>query len=288
MKRKNKELILLFAKKTWRKTEMSKIHPTAIVDSKAEIGEGVEIGPFCIVGPNVKIGEGTILEAHSCIKGNTTLGKKNHLHSNVVLGGDPQDLAYVPGTQSYLKIGDNNVFREGFTANVGTKPGSETIIGNNNFFMANTHIAHNCKIGNRVIMANCALAAGYVEIGDCCLISGIAAIHQFCRVGRLAVLSGCSAISVDLPPFMIGHGRNGPVQGPNIVGLQRNGFSNETIRIIKDLYKIFFRGNKTVKSSIEQIKAELPMIPEVVEFIEFVETSKRGVLSAKNCNVRQY
>ncbi len=267
---------------------MSTIHSTAIIDSKAEIADGVVIGPYCIIGPDVKIGKGTVLDPHSILKGHTWIGENNHIHSNVVLGDDPQDLGYQKGTVSYLKIGNNNVLREGFTANVGTKPDSETIIGNNNFMMTGTHIAHNCKIGNRVIMANCSLAAGYVEINDGCLISGIAAIHQFCRVGRFAVLSGCSAISVDLPPFMIGHGRNGPVQGVNIIGLQRNGFSNETIRTIKDVYKIFFRGNSTIKSSIEKIKADLPMIPEVKEFVDFVESSKRGVLSSKNCNIRQY
>jgi len=222
------------------------------------------------------------------VRGYSRIGERNHIYPHVVLGGDPQDLGYKPGTRSFLIIGNDNVFREGFTANVGTKPETETVIGNGNFFMSNSHIAHNCKIGNKIIMANCSLAAGYVEINDSCLISGIAAIHQFCRVGRLAVLSGCSAISVDLPPFMIGHGRNGPAQGPNVIGLQRSGMSNETIRSIKDIYKIFYRGTNTVKSSIEQIKNELQMIPEVKEFVDFVESSKRGVLSAKNCNMRQY
>ncbi len=267
---------------------MAKIHPTAIVDPKAELADDVEIGAYCIVGPDVKMGAGNVMHSHSIVTGRTTLGAGNQIHSFVKLGGPPQDLGFVPGTVSYLKIGDNNVFREGFTANVGTKPDTETVIGNNCMMMINTHVAHNCRIGNRVIMVNCSLAAGYVEIGDYCLISGIAAIHQFCRVGRLAVLSGCSAISVDLPPFMIGHGRNGPVQGVNLVGLQRNGFSDETIRALKNVYKIFFRGKSTVKAAIETIKKELPQIPEVVEFIDFVESTKRGVLSAKNCNVRQY
>ncbi len=267
---------------------MSNIHPTAIVDPKAEIAEDIVIGPYCIIGPNVKIGTGCVMDSHCVVTGHTIIGEKNRMYPAVILGCDPQDHGYQPGTVSYLKIGNGNIFRESFTANVGTKPDSETVIGNNCFMMTNTHIAHNCRIGNHVIMANCSLAAGYVEIGDNCLISGIAAIHQFCRVGRFAVLSGCSAISVDLPPFMIGHGRNGPVQGVNLIGLQRNGFSNETIRTLKDLYKIFFRGTNTVKASLDQIKAELPMIPEVKEFIDFVESTKRGTLSAKNCNVRQY
>ncbi len=267
---------------------MAKIHATAIVSPKAQIADSVIIGPYVIIDEHVKIGEGCIIEGHAVITGHTTLGEKNHIYYGAILGGVPQDIAYQPGSISYLKIGNGNIFREGCTVNVGTKPETETVIGNNNFFMGTTHLAHNVKIGNRVIMVNGSVAGGYVEIGDNCLISGISAIHQFCRVGRFAVLSGCSAISVDLPPFMIGHGRNGPVQGINLVGLQRNGFSNETIRTLKDLYKIFFREKSTVKAAIEKIKQELPQIPEVVEFINFVESTKRGVLSAKNCNVRQY
>ena len=267
---------------------MAKIHPTAIVDSKAEIADDVEIGAFCIVGPNVKMGSGTVMHDCSMVIGNTIMGSKNEIFSNTVIGGVPQDLSYVRGTMSYLKIGDRNVFREGFTANCGTKPDTETVIGNDCFFMTGTHIAHNCMIGNRVIMANGSLAAGYVQIGDCCLISGIAAIHQFCRVGRLAVLSGCSAISVDLPPFMIGHGRNGPVQGVNLVGLQRNNIPTESIRALKDLFKLFFRGNLSVRGALDLIKKEIPAVPEVKEFIQFVESTKRGVLSAKNTNMRQY
>lgn len=267
---------------------MPKIHPSAIIDPKAEIAEDVEIGPYCQVGPNVKIGGGSKLMAQCYITGHTVMGKDNVVYPTAIIGCDPQDYGFKAGTLSYLKIGDKNTFREGVTAHVGTKPDTETIIGNENFFMGHAHIAHNCKIGNRVIMVNGSVAGGYVEIGDNCLISGITAIHQFCRVGRFAVLSGCSAISVDLPPFMISYGRNGPVQGINLIGLQRNGFSNETIRTLKNLYKIFFRESKSVKGAIEHIKEHLPQIPEVKEFIEFVEATKRGVLSAKNCNVRQY
>lgn len=267
---------------------MPKIHPTALVDAKAKLAEDVEVGPYCIVGPEVTLGPGCRLIAHGYIGGHTTLGQGNVLHPFAALGTEPQDLHFTPGERSYLKIGDRNVFREGFTGNMATGAEAETVIGNDCLFMANTHVAHNCRVGNRVIMANGAVIGGFAALGDNCLLSGHTAVHQFCRVGKLAVLSGVSAISVDLPPFMIGHGRNGPVQGVNLVGLQRNGYSDQEIRALKNLYKLFFRKKNSVKAAVALIREEIPLLPAVITFLDFVESSTRGVLCAKNYYARQY
>ena len=255
------------------------IHPTAVVSDGAVIGDGVEIGPFVYVGPNVKIGNGCRLLAHSVIDGYTTIGERNVLHPFAALGGPAQDHGVEPGTVTYLKVGDDNVFREGVTAHTGTKPETCTVIGNHNLFMAQSHVAHNCQIGNNVIFVNSACAAGYVQIFDNAILSGLVAIHQFCRVGRFTMISGCSAFSLDVPPFMIAEGRNGGVKGINRVGLSRAGFSEEAIRNIKNLYKIYYRSGLNAKAALERIKAELPQTPEVLEFLEFCATTQKGIVA---------
>lgn len=260
---------------------MAKIHASAVVDASAKIAEDVEIGPFCVVGANVEIGAGTRLIAQCYVEGYTTLGKNNTVYPTACIGAQPQDYGFDAGTVSYLKIGDNNTFREGFTAHVGTKEDTETVIGNDCYFMANSHVAHNCVIGNKVIMVNSAVVAGYVTVGDNVLLSGLTAVHQFGKVGRFAVLSGGTAISQDLPPFMICSERNGAIRNINIIGLRRNGFSKEVIRAIKNMYKIFYRSELNSSDAIAKIREEVESFPEVEEFIDFVETSKRGVI--KGC-----
>ena len=255
------------------------IHPTAVVSDGAVIGDGVEIGPFVYVGPNVKIGNGCRLLAHSVIDGYTTIGERNVLHPFAALGGPAQDHGVEPGTVTYLQVGDDNVFREGVTAHTGTKPETCTVIGNHNLFMAQSHVAHNCQIGNNVIFVNSACAAGYVQIFDNAILSGLVAIHQFCRVGRFTMISGCSAFSLDVPPFMIAEGRNGGVKGINRVGLSRAGFSEEDIRNIKNLYKIYYRSGLNAKAALERIKAELPQAPEVLEFLEFCANTQKGIVA---------
>ena len=261
---------------------MPKIHPTAIVDPGARIADDVVIGPLCTVGPNVEIGSGTELVGQCAITGYTSLGENNKVFPFAVLGCPPQDLEW-KGETSYLKIGSNNQFREGFTAHPGTKPGSETVIGNNCFFMNNSHIAHNCKVGNNVIMVNGAVAGGYAELSDRVLLSGNTAIHQFCRVGRLAMMGGVSAISKDLPPFMTCFSKTNCVSGLNLVGLKRNGFSKETIRALKDIHRIFFRSSNSVKRALEIVESnsQLSAFPEVQEFLDFVKSSKRGIVSSR-------
>lgn len=259
---------------------MSKIHASSIVDKKAQIGENVEIGPFCTIGPNVKIGAGTKLISHCNVDGYTTIGENNSIFPFVSLGTEPQDHGFI-GKESYLKIGNHNVFREGFTANVGTKEGSETVIGDHCYFMINTHVAHNCKIGNKVTVVNCSGFAGYCEVGDSCVISGLCGIHQFVKIGRFAMMSGGSATSVNIPPFVIADGRNGAIKNLNIIGLKRNGFSPESIRALRDLFKIFFVSGLNVSNALERIQNKVEMLPEVKEFIDFVKTSNRAVATGR-------
>ena len=196
--------------------------------------------------------------------------------------GTPEDIYNEPQS-AYVAdfIGDSNIFREGCTIHTGTKPGSETRIGSRNMFMNATHVAHNCIVGNDVIYVGYAGTAGYCEIFDNVLISGLVGIHQFCRVGRFAIISGGSVFSKDIPPFMMAEGRNGGVKMINKVGLQRAGFSTETISVIKQIFRIYYRSGLIPTNALERIRTELPQIPEVREFIHFCETSKKGVISAQ-------
>ena len=259
---------------------MPKIHPTAVVDPAAQIDDSVTIGPQCVVGPNVTLGPNCNLIALCYVDGYTKLGANNVIYPGASIGAPPQDMGFDPTKESYVEIGDNNTFRENVSIHRGTKEGSVTKIGNNCYIMANAHIAHNCKLGNNVIMVNYAGIAGYVTLNDGCFLSGVAVIHQFCSVGRFAMLSAASAISKDLPPFMIADGRNGAVRGVNIVAMKRNGFSNDAIRAIKDVYNIFYRGGMNAKNALEKIKKEVEQTAEVKEFIDFVENSERGVLTS--------
>jgi len=264
---------------------MSKIHPTAVVDPKAVIADTVEIGPLCYVGPNVKIGNGTKLLSQCNVDGHTTIGENNTIHPFAALGQNAQDLSYAGG-KTFLNIGAGNTFREGATVHCGTKVDSSTTIGNNGYFMNNCHVGHNCVIGNGVVMVNCSSLAGYVQVGDRAVLSAYSAIHQFCRVGRLVMISACSVFSQDITPFVTAEGRNGSIIGINIVGCKRAGMSKETIKVIRELYKIFFRSDLNATNAVAKIKAELPQIPEVLEFLTFLETSKRGVHQARTPDKR--
>ncbi len=265
---------------------MAKIHPSAIVDPKAVLADDVEVGPFCIVGPDVQLGSGCRLISQCNVVGHTIMGKNNTVHPFASIGSPPQDHAFDESVVSWVKIGDNNTFREGVTVNPGTGEGTETIIGNGCLLLAYTHVAHNSKLGNNVVMVNLGGVAGYVEVGDNCLISGLSGIHQFCRMGRFAVLSGGSQVSLDIPPFMIADGRNGGIRGINLVGLRRGNFPKETVRALKDAYSIMFRSELNTKNALQKVKDEVPPLPEVLEFIEFFETSKRGVLQGRGSSRR--
>jgi UDP-N-acetylglucosamine acyltransferase len=259
---------------------MAKIHPTAVVCDGAILDDSVEVGPLCFVGPNVKIGAGTKLIAQCNIDGYTTLGKNNLLHPFASLGGPAQDHSVVPGEPTYLNIGDDNTFYQSCTIHTGAQPGTATTIGNHCMFMNSSHVAHNCTVGNTVIYVTCSMTAGHCIVMDNAILSGCVAVHQFCRIGRFTMLSGGSVYSKDIPPFMICAGRNTAPRTFNRVGLSRNGFSTETQTVIKHLFRIFYRSGLSIRNALDKIKAELPMIPEVVEFIEFCESSKRGVIGA--------
>ena len=263
----------------------SKIHNTSIIDVKAEIADGVDIGPFCSIGPNVRIGRGTRLLKYCNIDGYTDIGENNTLYPFVSLGTVPQDFNY-KDYESYLKIGDNNMFKEGFTANPGTDEKTETVIGSNCLFMANSHVGHNCRVGNHIILANCSALSGFTEVGDFTIISGLVGTHQFLRIGKYVMISGGSVFSMDIPPYAIAEGRNGAIKAANTIGLKRRGFPRETIKTIRSMYKIFFKSGLNVSNALVRIENELEMIPEVREFVDFVRSSKRGVLHGRSVNRR--
>ena len=244
--------------------EQCNIAPGAI------LAEDVEVGPFSKIGSNVKIGAGCKLIGNCNVVGYTEIGVNNIIHPFVSLGSDPHDLSF-KGWVSYLKIGDNNIFREGFTSNVGADEGSTTFIGSNCFFMANSHVGHNAHVGDRVILANGALLAGHSILGDGCFIGGNSTVHQFVRIGRLVIIGGSSATSLDVPPFMMVAGRNQPIRAINLIGLRRNGVSRDAVSAIRKLFVIFFRSELSIPSAIAKIKEEVEMLPEVEEFIDFIE-----------------
>jgi UDP-N-acetylglucosamine acyltransferase len=254
------------------------IHPTAIIHEGAKIGEGTVIEPYAIIGPEVTIGRENRVGAHTVIDGKTTIGDNNVIYPFVSIGLPPQDLTY-KGEPTEVVIGNRNVIREGVTIHRGTARGiGITQIGNDNYLMAYSHVAHDCIIGNHVIMANCASLAGHVVVDDYAVLGGLTGVHQFVRIGKYAFIGGVSGISMDIPPFMIAAGDRAKLYGPNIVGLKRAGFSAETILAIKRAYKILFRSGLTLKAAIQRIQSEGILCKEVEEIIAFLEApSKRGI-----------
>jgi len=253
------------------------IHPTAIVDPAALIDPGARIGPYCVIGPEVTVGADTELQHHVTIMGPTKIGSGNFFYAYCSIGQRTQDLKYA-GEPTYLEIGDGNTFREFCTVNRGTLPGTKTIIGNSGNFLAYSHIAHDCIVGDKVIFSNNGTLAGHVAVGDHAVIGGLTAIHQFCRVGRHAITGGCSKIVQDVPPFMIADGNPAEVRGINSVGLERAGFSSETVRALKEAYRLLYRGNLNSKQAVEAIRKEILGVAEVEELTVFIETSQRGII----------
>jgi UDP-N-acetylglucosamine acyltransferase len=253
------------------------IHPTAIIDPAAEVDPSARIGPYCIIGPGVAVGAETELQHHVTLMGATTIGSGNFFYAYCSIGQRTQDLKY-EGEPTFLTIGDGNTFREFCTVNRGTLPGTKTTIGNGGNFLAYSHIAHDCAVGDKVIFSNNGTLAGHVEVGDYAVIGGLTAIHQFCRVGRHAITGGCSKIVQDVPPFFIADGNPAEVRGVNQVGLERAGHPPETIRALKEAYRILYRGQLNVKQAVETIRQELPGIAEVTELCDFIEQSKRGII----------
>jgi UDP-N-acetylglucosamine acyltransferase len=255
----------------------AKIHPTAIVHPEAKLHESVEIGAFTLVGPKVRIGAGTKIGPHVVLEGDTTLGERNRIFQFASVGAVPQDLKYA-GEDTKLVVGDDNAVREFTTLHIGTAGGGGvTRIGNKNLFMAYSHVAHDCQIGNSCIFANSANLAGHVEVHDHVIFGGLSAVHQFTRIGRHAFIAGGSMVAMDVPPYCTAQGDRAELAGLNTVGLARHGFTEEQIRRIKDAYKILFRSKLGLNEGLSKLRAEHGGNPEIDTLLEFVEGSKRGI-----------
>ncbi len=255
----------------------TKIHPTSIVDPKAEIDTDIEIGPFCFIKKGVKIKKGTKLLSNVIVEGSTEIGKNCTIYPFTSIGLPPQDIKY-KREKTKLIIGNNNIVREYITIHRASLDGDGiTSVGNNNFLMAYVHIAHDCKIGKNIIMANAATLAGHVLVEDNCVIGGLAAIHQYTRIGRYSMVGGFSGIGQDIPPYMIASGARARLFGPNTIGLKRHGFSESAINTIKKAYRILFREKRTLKDALKKIQSDLPATEEIKYLIEFIEKNKRGI-----------
>ena len=253
------------------------IHSTAIVSPKAEIEEETSIGPFCIIQDGVHIRKGARLISNVIIEGDTEIGENCVVYPFASIGLPPQDMKY-KGEKTGVRIGSNNTIREYSTIHRASVGGDRvTSIGDGNFLMAYVHVAHDCKIGNSVIMANVATLAGHVLIEDHAVIGGLSAIHQFTRIGAYAMVGGFSGIGQDIPPYMIASGARAKLFGLNAIGLKRHGFSDSTINELKKAYKILFREKRTLKDAIQKIQEDLPYTDEIKHLIEFIQKNKRGI-----------
>jgi len=254
------------------------IHPTAVVSPGAQLAEDVKVEAFSIIGPRVTIGAGSVVGPHAVVDGWTTMGERNQIFPFATIGYPPQDLSY-RGEETQLVIGDDNIFRESVTVNRGTqRGGGVTRIGSRNLLMAYAHVAHDCTIGNNVILANATTLGGHVRVDDFAILGGIVAIHQFIRIGTYAFIGGKSGLRMDMPPYMLAFGAPGKLYGPNLVGLRRHGFPRNTIQALKSSYRIMFRSGLTLTEAIDRIRAEVESTPEVDNLIQFMQDrSKRGV-----------
>ncbi len=253
------------------------IHPTAIVEPGARVDPSCEIGPYAVVGADVVLGPGNVLLAHATVKGHTTLGQGNRVFSHAVVGEIPQDLKY-GGEPTRLVVGDRNTFRECSTINAGTvQGGGVTTIGNGCLFMAYSHVGHDCTIGDGAIVANSVALAGHILIEDHVHLGGLAACHQFCRIGRLAFVSGLTGVAMDVAPYCTVSGARAELGGLNIVGMQRAGMTEEQIGRVKQAYKILFRSSLGVAEALAQMEAELGTHPEIAHLVAFVRGSQRGI-----------
>lgn len=257
---------------------MAKIHPTAIVDSSAELAEGVSVGPYSIIHGQVVVGCDTEIGPHVVIKEYTTIGDRCRIFQFAALGEIPQDLKFV-GERSHLVIGDDNTIREFSTMHRGTAGGGGiTRVGNGNLFMAYTHVAHDCIIGDGVIMSNAASLAGHIIVEDKAILGGFVAVHQFSRIGRHAFIGGASAVTRDVPPYTMAVGNRAKLVGLNLVGLKRSGFSDATIQALRQAYELLFASGLNLKEAVTQVRENFPQIPEIQHLLWFVESSERGLV----------
>ena len=254
-----------------------KIHETAIIHPRAELGEDVEIGPYSIIDENVKIGSGTKIGPHVHLEGWTTIGRDCRIFTGATIGNESKDLKYNLGDRSFVIIGDRNVIREYTSISRATGKDGITEIGNDNLLMTYIHVAHDCRIGNKTILASFAALGGHVTIEDRAIIGSHAAIHQFARVGTMGMAGACSKVVQDIPPYIISDGYPARVRCLNTVGLRRNGVSPETRLLLKRAYKLIFRSSLNMTQALERAAKELEICPEVEHLLEFIRTSQRGI-----------
>lgn len=253
------------------------IHPSAVIDPTAQLGNNVRVGPGAVIEAGCIIGDDCEIRAHAIITGAAKLGCGNQIGYSAVIGAEPQDLSY-KGAPTRVVIGDRNILREMTTVHRGTKEGTETVIGNDNFLMTGVHVAHNCRVGNNVILVNNVLLAGYVEIHDRAFLGGGTVIHQFCRVGELAITRGLTRVSKDVPPYFMAAITN-QVCGLNRVGLKRAGYSPEARRLVQHAYNSLFRSGMNITQAVDKMEEETRS-PEVLKIIAFIRSSKRGICTA--------
>lgn len=255
----------------------SQIHATAIVDSRAEIGAGTTVGPYSVIGPGVVLGPNCWLQHHVTLEGPLRAGAGNKFYAYCSIGQQTQDLKY-QGEPTYLEIGRDNTFREFVTVNRSTTGEGKTIIGNGGNFLAYSHIGHDCTVGDNVVFSNNGTLAGHVQVGDNAVMGGLTAVHQFCRIGRFAITGGCSKIVQDVPPFMIADGNPAEIRGVNLVGLERNGFPAESVKLIKEAFRLIYRSKYNTRQAIDAIGKELPVTEEISQIVEFIEQTQRGII----------
>lgn len=254
-----------------------RIHPTAIIAPKAELDSTVEVGPYSIIGPHVKIGRGTVVASHVVIEGHTTIGEDNRFFQFSSIGAVPQDLKYA-GEPTELVIGDRNQVREFATMHLGTEQGGGvTRVGSGGLFMASSHVAHDCVVGDGVILANSVGLAGHVTIEDYVICGGLSGVHQFTRIGKHAFVSAGSLVAMDIPPYCTAQGDRAQLVGLNTVGLSRHGFTPEQIARIKSAYKVVFRSGLGLREALTRVSAEHGTEPEIEHFVRFIEGSERGI-----------
>ena len=252
------------------------VHPTAIIHPKARIGANCHIGPYCIIGEHVVLGDGCKLHAHVVVEGRTRLGRENEIFPFASIGLKTQDLKWKGGV-TRTEIGDRNTIREYVSIHSATGEGAATTIGSENLLLIHVHVAHDCVLGNQIIMSGYAGLAGHVVVEDGVVLGGYAAVHQFCRIGRLAMTGGCSKVVQDVPPFMMADGNPAETRTINKIGLERNGISEAAISALKQCYKILFREGLTISNALAKIEQEVPPGPEVQHLLNFVRTSERGI-----------
>lgn len=254
----------------------SPIHPTALIDPEATLGEGVTVGPFSIIGPGVSVGAGTRIGSHVLVERDTEIGAGCTIYNGAVLGTDPQDLKYA-GEPTRLRVGDRTTIREYATLNRGTTALGYTSVGSDCLLMAYTHVAHDCQVGSNVILSNSVNMGGHVTIDDWAIVGGVTAIHQFVRIGAHAFVGGASRVAKDIPPYVKAAGSPIQLYGLNSVGLQRRGFSEEVRRELKRAYRLFFASTYNTSQALERARDELRALPEIDVFLAFFEASDRGV-----------